>query len=170
MNKPDADHIFDSQMKTRWTEWQETSLERSDWTRRLMTLTVDEAAGVLRQLSDKSFGKKPNAKDFFTLADPIIKQKPKAKNYVDVPIYFVYLGGADPLSPVGRWVVGTIKSVILRTPLGTDIQDFSVVSNIISWAKEYITENYRVFADMLFEVSLDETTARQRAWKLKGML
>jgi hypothetical protein len=154
----------------RWPDTEVTQAMKDDLYSGLLCVDAEIATRAATQQRADSQSKYPNAARIVRIARELQKKERPitSKNYTDIWIYFVYLGGADPQSPVGRWVKGTLKSVVLRSPAGTDIQDNGVAAKVIDWARQYIADNYRVLA-MNFEIYLEELAAKSRSWTLKGM-
>ncbi len=162
MNVIDAENVFRQQIKQRWTDWNETDAEKSDWIRRLMNFTIEETKIILDRLSDSSYGKKPSVKDFFDIANKFLPQKPKQKPYQDIWVYLVYLGDAEKESMIGRWVPGKLTPVVFRCQPGSDITDDYRAEKFLDIVRSYISFSFRVMPSC-FEIYLDEKSAFDRS-------
>lgn len=166
MNVMEAESVFREQIKARWTDWKETDAEKSDWLRRLMNYTTDEARIILDRLSDSSYGKKPSTKDFFDISNRFIAPKPKPKPYEDIFVYLVCLGDCPAGTIVERWRPGTMKRIVFRCTAGTNIQDDYTAEKFLNIVSEYVASSFRVLASY-FEIHLDEKSATVRSIALQ---
>jgi len=166
MDVMEAETVFRSQMKSRWTDWKETDAEKADWIRRIMNFTSEEIRVILDRLSDTSYGKKPSAKDFFDISTRFLPPKPKPKPYEDVWVYLVCLGDCPKGSVIERWKPGVLKPIVFRCSAGTNLQDDVSATKFLDIVREYISRNYRVLPSF-FDILFDENQARKRSEQLQ---
>lgn len=164
MNQIECDDVFDQEIKTRWTEWEPTVPEKSDWTRRMMDLQREDAITIIRRMADKSWGKKPSAKDWFGIRD-VLCPKQSERKYQEVCITRVYVGGC-----VGAYSTlqkGTRSCSWYKIPTSEDIQCTDLQMKILDMELAQIRDHFGF--DARFELFfMDEPAAFKRSKELQG--
>lgn len=165
MNQIECSEVFESEIKSRWTEWDPTAPERSDWTRRMADLDRADAVTIIHRMADKSWGKKPSAKDWFSIRD-VLCPKQSVKKFQEVCITRVYVEGcAGSYSSLQK---GSRSCSWYKIPVSEDIQNTDLQMKLLDMELMQIRNHFGF--DARFELFFnDKISAFKRSKELQGI-